>query len=183
MTIDAIPFILKDGRQAVLRNASDADAQGLINYLQTSCGETNYLLRTPEETASATLDGEIHWIADCNNSPNCLMLVCEVDGVIAGNCEIRFGTFAKKRHRGEIGIGLMQKYWNLGIGTAMLTALEKAARNRQGTLYMDLEFLEGNARARALYEKMGFQIICVYPKLYLQPDGLKNAYWMRKELN
>lgn len=48
---------------------------------------------------------------------------------------------------------------------------------------MELEFVEGNARARALYEKMGFRITGVRPNATRLKDGtLLNDYMMVREM-
>ena len=48
---------------------------------------------------------------------------------------------------------------------------------------MELDFIEGNVRARALYEKMGFRITGVKPDAICQKDGsYRNQYMMVKRL-
>ena len=60
--------------------------------------------------------------------------------------------------------------------------MEIIARER-GVLQLELEFVEGNSRARALYEKRGFRIAGIHPDAFLMPDGsLKNEYLMMKKL-
>ncbi len=79
-----------------------------------------------------------------------------------------------------MAIGLTKEFWNLGIGTAMFEEMIAIARNREGVRHIDLEFIEGNSRARALYEKMGFRIIAVKPEAIMLRDGtLLNEYLMR----
>ncbi len=186
MTIEPITFILKDGRSATLRCADPenrADAEGLLHYLQTVTAETPYLLRTAEECQTMTVDGEVSFIRSNNDSPDSLMLVCIVDGKIAGNCDIRFSGMKRCHHRGNIGIAICREYWNLGIGTAMFQALETFARSRPDTRQMELDFIEGNSRARGLYEKMGFRITGIKPDAILYEDGTMVAeYSMMKKL-
>ena len=48
---------------------------------------------------------------------------------------------------------------------------------------MELDFVEGSTRARALYEKMGFRITGVKPNAIRLKDGtLLNEYSMVKEI-
>ena len=57
------------------------------------------------------------------------------------------------------------------------------AESNQDILQMELEFVEGNQRARALYEKMGFRIAGVKPDAIRLKDGtLLNEYFMVKKL-
>lgn len=184
MTVDDIPIILKDGRRAVLRSPKPEDVDGIIEYLLVSAGETEFILRYPEECQKYTRENESEFLKQVNSSDNRIMLVCEVEGRIAGNCEISFGTNLKTRHRASIGIALMSEFWNLGIGTAMLKQLIKFAEERKELIQIELDFVEGNVRARALYEKMGFRITAVKPDAIRLKDGtLLNEYMMIKKIN
>lgn len=50
-------------------------------------------------------------------------------------------------------------------------------------MQMELEYVEGNSRARALYEKMGFRITGVRPNAIRLKDGtLLNEYTMIREI-
>ena len=48
----------------------------------------------------------------------------------------------------------------------------------------ELEFIEGNTRARALYEKMGFRIAGIKPNAIRLKDGtFLNEYYMLREIH
>ena len=72
-------------RDIVLRSAHEDEADMLINYLKTVCGETNFLLVNPDEVKYTTED-EIKFIKSHNESDNELIMCAFVDGVYAGNC-------------------------------------------------------------------------------------------------
>ena len=113
---------------------------------------------------------------------NCLFLVCEVDGRVAGCCQVDFQTRMKTAHRGTVAIGLRKAYWGLGIGTAMFREMIGISR-RRGLMILELEFIEGNTRARALYEKMGFRIVGMRPDGIRLRDGtMRNEYLMQLRL-
>ena len=173
---------LKDGRTAILRAPRPEDAAPMVQYLKDTAGETEFIMRYPEEV-TMTPEREAAFFEHLAYSPFDMMIVCEVDGCIAGNCQINFGNKIKTRHRASVAIGLTKAYWNLGIGTAMFEAMEKLARQREGVLQMDLEFIEGNARARGLYEKAGFRIVGMHPDAIRQEDGTMCALFaMQKKL-
>ena len=162
---------LKDGRTAILRSPDpQADAADLVQYLYDTAADTPFVLRTPEEIRY-TVEGEERFLQNVVDSPNDCMILCEVDGHIAGNCHIAFNTRIKTRHTCTVAIALRKAYWRLGIGTAMFNAMESLARQRDGVLQMELEFIEGNTRARALYEKVGFRIVGMRPDAIQQEDG------------
>lgn len=183
MIVQDIEITLKDGRKAILRSPRREDAQGLIDYLVKSAEETDFLLRNPEECVKYTVEGEYKFIDSMNEADNMATLVCEVDGRIAGNCQISWPKHMKTRHRADIGIALTSEYWGLGIGSAMFREMQKIAEANENILQMELEFVEGNTRARALYEKMGFRITGVRPDAIMGRDGkLKNEYTMTKKI-
>ena len=183
MLFNPVTFPLKDGRTGVLRSPDPkADAADLVQYLYDTAADTPFVLRTPEEI-SYTVEGEERFLQGVVDSPNDCMILCEVDGHIAGNCHLSFNTRVKTRHSCSVAIALRKAYWGNGIGTAMFEAMEGLARARDGVIQMDLEFIEGNARARGLYEKMGFRIVGLHPDYIRQEDGTMCAlYIMQKKL-
>lgn len=65
----------------------------------------------------------------------------------------------------------------------MFQELIRLAKERGDILQMELEFVEGNSRARALYEKMGFRITGVRPDALRLKDGtLLNEYLMVRKM-
>ena len=83
----------------------------------------------------------------------------------------------------EVGYSLAREYWNQGIGTAMFETMISVAEKREGLLQLELEFIEGNARGRALYEKMGFRIVAMKPDAVKLKDGsLRNEYTMIRKM-
>lgn len=164
MIFEDKPITLKDGRTAILKSPCVEDAEKLLNYIKTSCGETEYLARYPEEW-NTTVEQEEAWVNRLRSSPDTLGITCYVDGEVAGNCEISFRGGMKTSHRATIAIAILKDYWNLGIGSAMFEELVAAAQNR-GTEIMELEFIEGNDRARHLYEKFGFRVVSEKPNAF-----------------
>lgn len=178
-----IQFTLKDGRTALIRSPKDDDIQGMLDYLFISSGETEFILRYPEECTKYTVEGEKALFDSVNSAKNKAMLVCIVDGKVAGNCEISWSTGIKTRHRASVGIALLKEFWNQGIGTRLLQELIAIAEENEQILQMELDFVEGNSRARALYEKMGFRITGVKPNAVRLKDGtLLNEYSMVREI-
>jgi len=48
---------------------------------------------------------------------------------------------------------------------------------------VELEYIEGNVRARNLYEKMGFRIVGIHPDAVRLKDGtLRNEYLMMRKI-
>ena len=174
---------LKDGRNALLRSPTVDDAEEMLKFIIKASEETDFLMKFPEEYADFTLEQEKAFIRGAYDNKDQLMIACQVDGRIAGNCQITFRTGMKDRHRATVAIALFQEFWNLGIGTRMFEEMIRVAKERGGVLQIELDFVEGNKRARALYEKMGFRIVGVKPDAIRMRDGsFVNEYMMMKKL-
>ena len=124
MKFETKTFILKDGREALLRLPTEADAEAMLDYLRITAGETDFLLRYPEECDNLySLEGEKVIINRINSSENELMLLCEADGEIAGVCNLIFNTRIKTMHIARVAIAVVKKYWRQGIGRQMMNEL------------------------------------------------------------
>ena len=158
MIFEEKTIILKDGRTAILKSPCVEDAEKLLNYIKKSCSETDFLARYPEEWTT-TIGQEEAWVNRLRSAPDTLGITCYVDAN-----------------------AILKAYWNLGIGSAMFEELVSAAQNR-GTEIMELEFIEGNDRARHLYEKFGFRVVCERPNMFKLKDGTyRSEFYMQKYL-
>ncbi len=174
---------LKDGRTGLFRAPREEDAEVLIDYLVKSSEETNFLLRYPEECREMPVEKEKAFIRSSRESDSGTMIVCIVDGKLAGNCNVSWRNKIKEKHRAELAIALIRDYWELGIGSAMMTEMIRIAEENPDITQIELEFVEGNSRARALYEKFGFRIASVHPNAIRLKDGtLLNDYLMIREV-
>lgn len=160
---------LKDGRTALLRSPLASDAEAALEYMKITAAETPFLLRTPEEI-TLTPEDEARFLSRFSANPNSVMILCFVDGVLAGNCQIDRKTKLKNRHRGTVAIALKQKFWGLGIGTALFEEMIAIAEN-WGLMQLELEVIEGNDRAMGLYRKMGFETVSFVPNAIRMGDG------------
>lgn len=183
MIFSETPFALNDGRPALLRSPGPDDAAEMLDFITKASGETEFLLKYPEEFADYTLEREEGFLRSTEQSPDQTMIACYVDGRIAGNCQIAFHPGMKERHRASVAIALLREYWGLGIGTEMFRAMIRLAEEREGVRQIELDFIEGNDRARHLYEKLGFRITGVKPDAIRFRDGrFANEYMMVKKL-
>ncbi len=160
---------LKDGRTALLRAVCKEDAIPMIAYMKACYEQTPYLMRYPDEFA-VTAEQEATYLERQLVSPDVLMLVCEVEGKLAGNCQLDLNRWRKTLHRGQVAIALLKDYWGLGIGTAMFKEMIDKARQEK-LEQLELEVIEGNQRAIGLYHKMGFVCTGEKPNAIRLEDG------------
>ena len=158
MVFKETQFKLKDGRDAFLRSPCEKDAEEMLQFIIKASDETDYLMKYPEEYADFTLEQEKGFLNEAYQNENVMMIA-------------------------SVAIALLQEFWNLGIGTRMFEELIRIAKERDGVCQIELDFIEGNSRARCLYEKMGFRITGVKPDAIRMKDGtFVNEYMMVKRL-
>ena len=170
MILAARTITLKDGRLCVLRSPLPSDAENIIRYLKTTAEETPFLNRYADEY-TMTKEDAIRLIERLLAAPRDLLLLAEVDGEMAGASSF-FSCSNKSRcaHRCTIGIAILRKFWDRGIGSAMMDCmLEKAAE--YGYEQAELEVRARNERAIALYRKKGFTAIGHLPHAVRHRDG------------
>lgn len=158
-----------NGRELILRNATEQDGEMLIQYLKETTEETRYLVREAEEII-LTLEQEKAFIECQNDSEGNIMLLGFLDGQFVGNCALNGNGEFRLRHRVSLAIALYQKYTSMGIGTAMLETAIDLAR-QMGYEQLELEVVADNEKAIGLYKKMGFEICGTMPKAMKYKDG------------
>lgn len=160
------------GKTIVLRSAQEnaEEAQMLVDYLKTVCGETKFLLVNSDEV-KYTAEGEMSFIKDMNESEEKMLMLAFVDGVYAGNCSFTSrGSSRRARHRADIGIALFQEYTGFGLGRLMLEKLIHKIKEA-GYEQVELTVVSGNDRAYHLYESLGFKECGRMPDASKYDDG------------
>ncbi|MFM2399714.1 MAG: hypothetical protein RL341_1871 [Pseudomonadota bacterium] len=98
-----------------------------------------------------------------------IMLVAELDGVVAGNAGLHGAApQVRRRHVMGLGISVALEHQGKGVGSALMAALTSYADNWAHVLRLELSVYTDNARAIALYKKFGFV-----------QEGLHRAYALR----
>jgi ribosomal protein S18 acetylase RimI-like enzyme len=76
-------------------------------------------------------------------------------GEVIGWCDIRRQALPAFAHRGSVGMGVVAQWRGRGIGSRLLNAAIEDGF-RRGLVRVELEVRADNARAIALYERIGF---------------------------
>ena len=149
-------IILKNGKEALIRNGDKADGAAVFEVFNLTHEETDYLLSYADENSyDAKKEGE--FLEEKTNSENEIELVAIIDGNVAGVAGIEaVGKKDKVRHRAEFGISILKEYWGLGLGRALLEACISCAREA-GYVQLELDVVAQNDRAIALYRSLGFE--------------------------
>jgi putative acetyltransferase len=84
-------------------------------------------------------------------------LVASVDGDVVGSLGLHtFPNRPRRRHVGQIGMGVRDDWHGQGVGTALMEAAIDLADNWLNVKRLELTVFTDNAPAIHLYEKCGF---------------------------
>ena len=110
-------------------------------------------------------------------------LVCEIDGQVAG-----YAYAGKHRERKgyqwctEPSVYILEKYFGLGIGDALYTALFGILR-LQGYVNAYAVITLPNERSIAFHKKFGFEYLTTYKKIGYKLGEWHDVGWMQYEVN
>jgi GNAT superfamily N-acetyltransferase len=99
-----------------------------------------------------------------------IVLAAIYEGAIVGSVQLELASMPNAWHRAEVQKLLVLQSWRrLGIGQALMTAIEQAARQERRQLLV-LDTRLGDAAER-LYARMGYMRVGVIPKFALSSAG------------
>lgn len=175
-------IVLKNGKEALIRNGDGADGAAVFENFNRTHAETDYLLSYPDEN-SYDPEREARFLEEKTNSPNEIELVAIVDGKVAGTAGIEaVGKKYKVKHRAEFGISVLREYWGLGLGKALAKACIQCAKEA-GYVQLELNAVAENERAVSLYRSLGFEEFGRNPRGFnSRVSGYQELVYMLLEL-
>ena len=148
-------FPTKDGRSFLIRNATEEDAQNLINYSKIIFSSTDQVLTTLAEY-TITLENETSWITQYNQNTNALLKIAECNDTIIGLVFFNPNTKKKILHSGEFGISVHPDFQGIGVGRLLIEDLLDWAWHNTQIEKVFLNVFATNKIAIELYLSMGF---------------------------
>jgi RimJ/RimL family protein N-acetyltransferase len=151
-------FTLKNGKKITIRQAELNDAEALLRYVEEIFKDDKFLLTTRREIAEdLTVEKQRERIEKYLNKSGMIILIAEVDGVIAGASGVDNDSKKRRRHVGRIGMSILKEYRGIGCGTALLQSIIEWAKEDKIIEKLGLEVFANNAGAIGLYKKLGFR--------------------------
>lgn len=175
-------IILKNGKEAWLRNGDADDGSAVYEVFNATHAETDFLLSYPEENTFDP-EQEAAFLEAKAKSPNGIEILAFVDGKVAGLAGIEaVGAKYKVKHRAEFGISILKEYWGLGLGKALTKACIQCARDA-GYVQLELNVVSENRKALSLYQDLGFKEFGRNPRgFHSRISGFQELVYMLLEL-
>lgn len=144
--------VARDGRRWTLRPARPTDGRALARVFAEVRAEGRWLITTPGAVSEPS---EAFWIAEMIRAAEHLVLVAEADGEVIGNVLVSIDRGVATEHIGVLSITIVQGWRDIGIGSELIAAAQRWARER-GLRKVSLGVFPDNDRAVAVYEHAGF---------------------------
>ncbi|WP_125982324.1 GNAT family N-acetyltransferase [Loigolactobacillus iwatensis] len=143
--------------EVTIRQAIPTDAAEIMKVMAKLGQETAYLLLDGNNDGM-TEAFEQEQLADIYTSTNNTLIVALAGKQIIGIARVIAGQEAPIQHIGELGISILQAYWGLGLGSAMMAELISWAERESILRRLELTVQARNERAIHLYQKFDFQV-------------------------
>jgi len=135
----------------VIRPIEEKDIREHVEVLNSVIQEREYLMYGQGELTPQEISDFVK-----KTMQKGIMLVAEVDGRVVGWCDIRPGEQEKNRHVGIMGLGIHKEHRGRGIGSKLVEEALKRAKEKN-LAKVELHVFATNARAHALYKKLGLE--------------------------
>ena len=148
----------------IIEKAKPEDARAILDHLKRVGGESDNL-SFGAEGLPFSVEDEYKYIESVSNAKNSAYLLAKESGNIIGDCSIS-GLSRRFSHRGELGITVAKEYWNMGVGSALLSRALYIAKSELELEVISLVVRSDSKAAIHLYKKMGFQYIGTSEKYF-----------------
>ena len=175
-------YKLRNGCSVIIRSPRKEDAAAIIHVISTCDTETPFLARNPGEFR-VTVEQEAEFIERILKDENHEWFVAEYEGKVVGQCSALIPNSRQRFcHRSEVAFAILKDYCDLGIGGKMMLECIKWCENK-GAEQIELTVVDGNDRAKKMYENFGFKVCGRYPNALKYPDGTyRDELFMVKKL-
>lgn len=159
------------GKEFTIRELTEEDCKDprpLLDFINQVIDDPQVMISLKDKL---TLEQEKQWLKEFLEgirSAKKVMYIVEQKGVLVSNA-ILFNREGRSDHVGEIGITIRsEEYRGIGLGRALMTELISNGIHKLSPepKLLRLSVFANNDRAKALYEKLGFEEVARIPQQY-----------------
>ncbi len=161
----------------VFREAEIDDAEEMISYLNIVGGESDNLMHGPDGF-NVPVEAVKRRIQAHHDADNSIILIALQGETIIARAELDGYPGSRLHHNARFSISVRKDYWNMKIGTMLMTKILERAR-KMNLRNIELEVLAENKAAIALYHRMGFSDVGVYKNYWFANNVYHDAVLMQ----
>jgi RimJ/RimL family protein N-acetyltransferase len=162
--------------ETVIREASPADAGGLLELQRTLDRETRFMLLEPDERATDPTDLRERLARQAERADPSFTIVADRRRPV-GYVNVSVPPFRRARRTGYLVMGVSAAHAGHGLGRALLRAAADHARDRD-MHRLELTVMTHNRRAFHLYLNAGFLVEGLRRAALEIDDGFVDEYYM-----
>ena len=166
--------------ELVFREATVADARGLLDHIHTVSKETDHLSFGAEDF-NISAEREARFIDRFSKSEKDLMLVALDGELVVGNGIIEREKIKRFNHIAELSITVLRDYWGQGIGSRLMELMLDFCK-KSGVGSVRLYARADNVAAVSLYKKFGFETVGIYKEYFHIGEKYFDGIFMQKLL-
>jgi RimJ/RimL family protein N-acetyltransferase len=137
-----------------VRNLTTKDIYEFMALTKYIDSETDFLGSDPSDKRAS----HMQIISSIKSGRQIIMVAATKDGLIGHiGAFWRRGQGSRLKHCMNVGLGVAKDFWGMGVGNAMMDAVENKAK-ALGIVRMELDVMQHNVAAIALYKKRGYLI-------------------------
>ena len=165
----------------VIREAETDDAEEMISYLNIVGGESDNLMHGPDGF-KVPVEAVRRRIQASHDADNSIIMIALAGEKIIARAELDGYPWARLHHNARFSISVRKDYWNMKIGTMLMTEIIERAE-KMNLHNIELEVVAENKAAIALYHKMGFSDVGIYKNYWFANNVYSDAIIMQKCLD
>ena len=165
----------------VFREAEIDDAEEMISYLNIVGGESDNLMHG-SEGFKVPVEAVKRRIQASHDADNSIIMIALAGEKIIARAELDGCSGARLHHNARFSISVRKDYWNMKIGTMLMTKIIERA-GKMNLRNIELEVIAENKTAIALYHKMGFSDVGIYRNYWFANNVYSDAILMQKCLD
>lgn len=155
---------MKRYQEIEIRKAKPDDAEKMIEYLNRIGGESTNLL-FGENEFHLTVEEEKVFLQNTNTTNHSSMMLALIGNEIVAIGSILSMKRKRLDHIAEISVSVSKETWNQGVGTLLMKALIKFAKESPTIEIISLDVKTDNTYAIQMYEKLGFVRVGMFEKM------------------
>lgn len=149
-------YILKDGHNVEIRKPVN-EYDEIFKLIKTLSDESDNFPFNSDDFGMTPQNIE-NFISYLNSRENSVFYIAEIDGEIIGLGYLEGGRRSRTAHCSNLGLGVLAKYNNLGIGSIITNSLVSYASDGEHIAKIDLQVRMDNRGAIKMYKKCGFML-------------------------
>ena len=165
----------------VYREAGIEDAEEMISYLNIVGKESDNLMHG-SKGFNVPVEAVKRRIQASHDADNSVIMIAQAGEKIIARAELDGYPGERLHHNARFSISVRKDYWNMKIGTRLITEIIERAR-KMNLRNIELEVVVDNKTAIALYHKMDFSDVGVYRNYWFANNVYSDAIVMQKCLN